>query len=152
MYQVIIFDWEGTLSDCDHLLPGAFTCVSALHKAGYRLAVATNKSARSLAHDLKHTGLEGFFEITRSADQTFPKPHPQMLEEILVYFQVPPTAAVMIGDSESDMIMAQTVHMEAIGLDMQAEGGLSLRRAGAKRIFQDHILLRDYLLEVGRET
>src|SRR5215210_1330594 len=50
---------------------------------GYLLAVATGKSRRGLDHSLEQTGLQELFHSTRTADEAFSKPHPQMLLDIL---------------------------------------------------------------------
>ena len=50
---------------------------------GYLLAVATGKSRRGLDYALEQTGLGDLFHATRTVDEAFSKPHPQMLLDIL---------------------------------------------------------------------
>ncbi|NNL99742.1 MAG: HAD hydrolase-like protein, partial [Gammaproteobacteria bacterium] len=65
------------------LFDGAYETVAQLAREGYLLAVATGKGRTGLEHGLDESGLGAFFAVTRCADETRSKPHPQMLEEIL---------------------------------------------------------------------
>jgi phosphoglycolate phosphatase len=68
----------------------------------YRLAIATNRG-KSLYPVLEHCGLKDFFDFTvTSLDVQHPKPHPECLHRILQHFDVPPTQACYIGDSDLD--------------------------------------------------
>ena len=51
-------------------------------KNGLRLAVATGKSRAGLIRVFERTGLEKYFEATVTADESFPKPNPAMLEKL----------------------------------------------------------------------
>ncbi len=87
------------------LFPGARESLTSLRDKGFRLAVATGKSRLGLDRVLEETGLGQLFEITRCADETTSKPHPQMLHEILDVTGVGPGAALMVGDTEYDLEM-----------------------------------------------
>ncbi|MBF0254854.1 MAG: HAD-IA family hydrolase [Gammaproteobacteria bacterium] len=88
------------------LFPGVEACLEELSQAGYLLAVATGKGRRGLDLVLDQTGLGDYFIATRCADETFSKPHPQMLQELIDFAGVSATEAVMIGDTEYDLQMA----------------------------------------------
>ncbi len=81
-----------------------------------RLAVATGKSRRGLDRIFRETGSGQFFHASRTADETRSKPHPQMLQEILVELQVPVERAVMVGDTEYDLEMARALGMDRVGV------------------------------------
>lgn len=89
------------------LFPGVEETLTALHEAGYLLAVATGKGRVGLDKVLNHTGLAELFHATRCSDETQSKPHPQMLREIHTQLKVEPEHSVMIGDTEYDMEMAR---------------------------------------------
>lgn len=99
------------------LFPGAEAVLQQLRAAGYDLAVATGKSRRGLDRELQQLGLMDYFGITRCADETFSKPHPLMLEEILTDYNVDVAQALMIGDTEYDMRMAHNIGMDALAVD-----------------------------------
>ena len=87
-----------------------------LHGQGYYLAVATGKGRRGLDMALQKTGLDELFHITRCADETRSKPHPQMLEEILTDLDMEPRQAVMVGDTQYDLEMAHNIGMDSLAV------------------------------------
>lgn len=99
------------------LFDGAVDLVNLLRDAGVLLAVATGKSRRGLDRALDDCGLRDLFDVTRCADETRSKPHPQMLEEILTDLDTAPAAALMVGDTEYDMRMAQGIGVPAVGIE-----------------------------------
>lgn len=98
------------------LFPGVSGMLVELREAGYDLAIATGKSRRGLEKCLKETGLNDFFPITRCADETRSKPHPQMLEEILVDHNIHASQALMVGDTEFDMQLARNAGVDALAV------------------------------------
>jgi phosphoglycolate phosphatase len=56
------------------------------------------------------------FSVTRCADETRSKPHPQMLIEILGESGVDAEQALMIGDTEYDMQMAVQAGVHAVAV------------------------------------
>ena len=98
------------------LFPQVQASLADFSRSGYLLAVATGKSRRGLDKVLQQTGLNDLFAVTRCADETFSKPHPRMLEEILVDLDTSPERALMIGDTEYDLQMAASIGMPAVGV------------------------------------
>lgn len=85
---------------------GAEEVLRALSQQGYLMAVATGKGRRGLDQVLDNSGFRPLFDITRCSDETRSKPHPQMLQEIMVVLDVEPSRTLMIGDTEYDLQMA----------------------------------------------
>ena len=98
------------------LFPGAAEVVAGLAAQGYLLAVATGKSRRGLDQALAQSGLGAHFHATRSADETFSKPHPQMLLELLDELGVSADRALMIGDTEYDLLTARNAGVDALAV------------------------------------
>ncbi len=124
---------------------GVHETLEKLKQAGVSLAIATNKGHQSLLRDLDVSGLIAYFQVTRSASQTKPKPHPQMLLEIMETFDVSAAETLMVGDSVSDIEMALQLHVAAIGIDIYRQNEVSLREAGAIKVFEHFDKLADYL-------
>jgi len=103
-------------SDPSLPFPDVASVLEELSAAGYLLAVATGKGRRGLEKALDNTGFRQWFHTTRCADETRSKPHPQMLEEILDELGVEPQCAVMIGDTEYDLQMANNAGMPSLGV------------------------------------
>ncbi len=87
-----------------------------LIEKGFMLAIATGKARRGLDPVLDETDLKHLFHGSRCADETRSKPHPQMLEELLDEFAVNPDEAIMVGDTEYDMLMANSLCMDTLAV------------------------------------
>ena len=101
----------------DHEIPlfeGARELIEELHESGFQLAVATGKARRGLARAFSHTGLERYFHASRTADETFSKPHPAMIEELLGELMVPAERSLMIGDTSHDLEMARNAGVSSL--------------------------------------
>ncbi len=96
--------------------PGMAEMLTELVAAGYQLAVATGKGRRGLNRGLAQLQVAQLFHATRCADETASKPDPQMLQEILAELEVAPAQALMIGDTEYDMAMAQAAGVDRLAV------------------------------------
>jgi phosphoglycolate phosphatase len=137
--------WLGSELPASPLFPGAADLVEGLHRRGLRLAVATGKSRRGLDASLAETGLAPWFPITRCADETFSKPHPQMLLEILTDWDTHPSAALVVGDTEYDMQMAANAGVAAVGVAHGVHAAERLLAHGALQCFDDLTQLARWL-------
>lgn len=54
-------------------------------------------------------------------DETFSKPHPQMLLEIMQFLNVEPAETLMIGDSQHDLQMATNANVASIAVSYGAQ-------------------------------
>lgn len=100
--------------------PGVLDTLDSLRRDGFILTVATGKSRRGLDRVLDNLDLKSFFHASRCADETASKPHPQMLNELLLEFSASAQEAVMIGDTEYDMAMAREIDMHRIAVSYGA--------------------------------
>lgn len=98
------------------LFPGVREGLASLAQRGYLLALATGKARRGLRRVLEETGLGPLFTASRCADETFSKPHPQMLLDILDETGVMPAAALMVGDTVYDMQMARNARVDGLAV------------------------------------
>ena len=103
------------------LFDGVEIGIKGLALQGYYLAVATGKSRRGLNNALNKSNLNEFFKITKTMDECFSKPHPQMVNEILDAFMVEPSRALMIGDSSHDLEMAKNAMIDSVGVSYGAQ-------------------------------
>jgi phosphoglycolate phosphatase len=108
--------WVSAWRDVPLLFEGVVPMLQDLAAEGYLLAVATGKSRRGLDYALQQTGLDRLFHSTRTADEAFSKPHPQMLLDVLDELGVRPEEAVMIGDTTYDLEMARNARTHSIGV------------------------------------
>lgn len=122
--------WMATYRDLPLLFDGAAATLCQLAEEGYLLAVATGKSRRGLDYALEQTGLAELFAATRTADEAFSKPHPQMLLDILDALGTRAHEAVMIGDTSFDLEMAKNAGLASVGVLCGSHGRGELERCG----------------------
>ena len=109
-----------------NLYHGAAELIADLLASGYVLAVATGKSRKGLDRALMHSGLGGYFSATRTADECFSKPHPQMLEELMSEFSIPQERTLMIGDTTHDLQMAINAKVDSLAVSHGAHSAEEL--------------------------
>ena len=98
------------------LFPGARETLEQLNLEGYLLAVATGKGRIGLEKVFDETNTRELFVTSRCADESFSKPHPQMLEAVIDFCGVMPDETLMIGDTEYDMQMAINAKTAALAV------------------------------------
>ncbi len=108
--------------------PGVEGVLQSLMSQGHQLAVATGKSRRGLDRALSALNIGDWFVATRCADETRSKPHPLMLEELLQQTGFQASEALMLGDTEYDLEMAQLAGMASIGVTCGAHSEERLRK------------------------
>lgn len=110
------------------LFDGALDLLHELKSAGYSLAVATGKSRIGLSRAMDRPELRGLFDATRTADETFSKPHPAMLQELMAELCSLPERTLMIGDTTHDLEMAGNAGCDAVAVSYGAHGAAMLDR------------------------
>ena len=98
------------------LFPGVAALLEELRQQDYWLAVATGKSRQGLDKAMEEHGVSHHFFVTRCASETLSKPHPQMLHEILDELGIDSRDALMIGDTEYDMQLANNAGTSALAV------------------------------------
>lgn len=100
--------------------PGVLETLDVLRASGNRLSVATGKSRKGLDRVLSQLELSDYFDATRCADETASKPDPLMLHELLSHFGCVAQDAVMVGDTEYDMAMADAAQVPRVAVSFGA--------------------------------
>ena len=102
------------------LFDGVLPMIDALRARGHKLAVATGKSRRGLNDALATVALRDRFDASRTADETFGKPHPRMLLELMEELDVSPDRILMIGDTTHDLQLALNAGCASVGVSYGA--------------------------------
>ena len=153
-FDLLIFDWEGTLANTDlaqkdishiELFAGVELGIKELKRQGYLLCIATGKGRKSLNQDLIDTNLKDYFLITKTVDECFSKPHPQMILEILNFTMVNPERALMIGDSSHDLEMANNSGISSLAVAYGPESLSRLREFNVLDIIKNPYDLFDWI-------
>jgi len=128
------------------LFAGAKSTIIELSRRGYKLAVATGKGRRGLNLALQHCGLAQYFHETRTVDECFSKPHPQMLDEIMDACVVTPERTLMIGDTSYDLQMAKNASVQAVVVTFGAQSRDKLMGYNSIEMFHQFDDLSAWLL------
>ncbi len=118
-YQDMVDRYRFHYLSGDHeltLFDGVPEMLERLRAAGHMLAIATGKSRIGLERALDHSGLRHLFQGSRCADECHSKPHPQMLEELMLEFGVRNAATVMVGDTSHDLLMASNAGVDGLAV------------------------------------
>ncbi len=155
-FDLIVFDWEGTLAVPSMtkngepiLFSGVHEMLRDLQSAGYVLAVATGMSRQGLDFALKSTALKLFFEHTRCAEETYSKPHPAMLQELAEAAQISLARTLMIGDTTYDLQMAEHAGADSVAVAYGLHSLCSLRSGKALFCADNVAQLHRWLLRYG---
>ena len=104
--------------------------LSTLRAKNKLLAVATGKSRVGLDRIMAHTQLTSLFHATRCADESRPKPSPDMLLELLALLKVLPSKTLMVGDTVHDVEMAHQAGVASLAVGYGAHPPQALKEAG----------------------
>jgi phosphoglycolate phosphatase len=131
------FYWHYTQPENkNQLFDGIMDMLEALKEAKFLLAIATANGRSALDSVLQDTGLTGFFDATKTANDAQAKPHPEMLLDLMTEFGIPPQRTLMVGDMTFDLQMAINAGCEKIGV---AYSGL--QSSEALDVFQPLLLV-----------
>ena len=153
-FDLLIFDWEGTLANAARpkkvyegaeLFAGVELGIKNLKKQGYLLSIATGKGIKSLNQDLIDTNLKDYFLISKTVDECFTKPHPQMILEILSFTMVNPDKALMIGDSSCDLEMAKNAGIPSLAVAYGSEFSVELKKFDTLGVIENSYDLFDWI-------
>lgn len=116
------------------LYDGAREFLDGVRAEGRWLAMATGKSRSGALRVVAEHGLSSYFAAIKTGDLCRPKPHPDMLLQILDELGLAPERAVMVGDTTFDIDMAHAAGIQAVGVTCGAHGCDDLEQAGAALI------------------
>ena len=105
------YGWPKTKA---RLFDDVLDTLTQLREAGYTLSVATGKSRRGLDRALADTRSRELFRLTRCADESAPKPAPNLVEDLLLRTATEPARALVVGDTEYDMFMARAAGVDGV--------------------------------------
>lgn len=95
---------------------GALSLLEMIKSSGAKLAVATGKSRRGLDQIMPEVGFDHLFDMTRTPVESASKPDPLMLQQILDAFELSAEQAIMVGDTEFDLLMAKHIGMDSVAM------------------------------------
>ena len=111
-------DYADHIADRSRPFPGLERALDALERRGCRFAVCTNKLESLSVRLLDALGLTSRFAVICGQD-TFgvQKPDPAILQRTIAAARGDPAAAVMVGDSITDIATARAAGLPVIAVD-----------------------------------
>lgn len=129
------------------LFDGMLDLLGALQQRDVTLGVATGKSRVGLDRVLGNMQLGGYFTATRCADESFSKPHPAMLLELMEELSLEPHAVLMVGDTSHDIQMATAAGVDSMAVTYGAHQKSILLKAEPTIMVSSVREMRSWLLE-----
>jgi phosphoglycolate phosphatase len=118
------------ISTRSRLYDGVEEGLAYLRAAGYRLGAVTNKPERFTLPLLEQMGLLDDFEIVVSGDSCpKKKPDPMPLLHTAKVLDVPPSCAMMLGDSKNDVLAARAAGFQIVCVNYGYNHGEDIRDA-----------------------
>ena len=118
LYSIYLERYAATIADHSRPFPGLTAALDRLQGDGYGFAVCTNKLEWLSVRLLDALGLSERFAAICGQD-TFgtPKPDPQMLRQTIQKAGGDPAAAIMVGDSATDIDTAKAAGIPVVAVD-----------------------------------
>ncbi|MDR2173805.1 MAG: HAD-IA family hydrolase [Burkholderiales bacterium] len=131
------------------LFGGMSALLEKLDQENYFLGVATGKSRKGLDRMLRQKKLIRRFHATRCADESFSKPHPEMLLYLMDRLGVTPEQTLMIGDTTHDIQMAKNARAHALAVSYGAHDRGNLQESQPLAIVDSVAALDTWLVAHG---
>ena len=131
------------------LFDGVELGIKELHRYGYKIAIATGGGRNYLDSCLAQTSIKEFINVTKTSDDCFSKPHPQMCNEILNELIIEPEKSIVIGDSIHDLQMAKNAGISSLAVTYGAHKQDSLSVYDALDYMDDANMVFDWIRRHG---
>jgi phosphoglycolate phosphatase len=126
--------------------PGTHDMLQALKTRGHRLAVATGKGRRGLDSAIEAGSLRTLFDASRTADETFSKPHPRMLLELMDELNIGPDRTLMVGDTTHDLQLAANAGTASLAVSFGAHEAQAFDAHAPLAVLHSTAELHDWLV------
>ena len=131
------------------LFDGVELGIKELHRYGYKIAIATGGGRNYLDSCLAQTSIKDFINVTKTSDDCFSKPHPQMCNQILNELIIEPEKSIVIGDSIHDLQMAKNAGISSLAVTYGAHKQDSLSVYDALDYMDDANMVFDWIRRHG---
>lgn len=99
------------------VFPETKEILEKLKDLNIHIAAITNRQHWPGVNLFEEVGFDKFFEVVVCADDVVnPKPHPEPVLKALSHFSITPDAALMVGDSESDIKSGRDAGVRTVGV------------------------------------
>jgi len=131
------------------LFDGVELGIKELHRLGHKIAIATGGGRNYLDSSLAQTSIKDYISVTKTSDDCFSKPHPQMCNEIMEELIVEPERSIVIGDSILDLQMAKNAGIASLAVTYGAHKHDSLSVYGPLDCIEHSNMVFDWIRRHG---
>ena len=118
LFSLFLDHYDSNIPGRSQPYPGVLAALDRLAKAGFLLAVCTNKPERFSRKLLAGLGMTASFAAICGADTfAFRKPDPRHLTETIAMADGDAARAVMVGDSRTDIDTAKAAGIPVVAVD-----------------------------------
>ncbi|MCK5581634.1 MAG: HAD family hydrolase [Candidatus Omnitrophica bacterium] len=138
------------LPESSKTLPGARRLLRYLQKNQYQMAVATNRPAETSQILLKHLKLFDYFDYVLCGDKVDnPKPHPEILNKVLVKCDCRPNEALYVGDMTIDVEAGKRARVKTVAVPTGSSYLNEIKALKPYRIVKNVYEVADVLRAMG---
>ena len=131
------------------LFDGVEYGIKELHRCEYKIAIATGGGRNYLDSCLAQTSIKDYISVTKTSDDCFSKPHPQMCKEIMDELFIEPEKALVIGDSIHDLQMAKNASIASLAVTYGAHNQDALSFYDPMDYMEDAKMIFDWIRRHG---
>jgi pyrophosphatase PpaX len=97
--------------------PNTISTLEHLKEKGMLIAAITTRAGSTVKQTLDQTEISHYINyLVAFEDVVNPKPDPEGIRKALTYFEVKPEEAIMIGDSDVDVLAGQNAGVTSVGV------------------------------------
>ena len=120
------------------VLSGALKCIKSAYKAKIPQAILTNKDGNTARKVSNFAGFSKYIPVCiGSSDTTWNKPDHRLTEHVISLLKVRSSNIIVIGDSPTDVNVAQNAGLVAYCVASGAHSEAELKDAGAVATFKN---------------
>jgi pyrophosphatase PpaX len=135
------------------IFPHVQEAVIALHAKGLKLGVVTSKVRVTVRQGLQLFGLDPYFSaIVTSDDVRMAKPDPESVLLALNLLGSKPENALMVGDSQFDLLAARAAGVRSAGVAWSLQGEVFLSQFNPNYILRDMLELLEIVAQDADES
>ena len=129
---ISFYKQHSIMNNAPILFKSATGVLRELKNSNFTLAIATGKSRIELENNISKLKIRDLFSASRCADESYSKPHPKMLLELLEELNTNANETLMVGDSIYDVEFASNAGVDALAVTYGAHSKNHLSHLNSK--------------------
>ena len=115
-------------------LPNVPETLGYLKHKGYKLGIATTDTLTATVAGLKKTGIFDYFDYLGTGEESKPKPETFLADKFCSQCDIKANEILIVGDSKNDMLFAENVGANFIGIDTASDNTSVFKKNGHRSV------------------